>query len=505
MRNIREILRLVWSCDQTRQAAADVCAASKTSVTNIVNRAIGAGLSWPLPPELDDEQLEELLYPSNRERHAVRVEPDWPALLEDYRSNKNMTMMLLWQEYKEVTPEGYQYSRFCELFRRWKNTLDLPMRQEHHHGEKMFVDYCGQTLPVINPLTGEIRAGQVFVAVMGASNYTYCEVTMSQSLPDWIEAHVRAFDFFGAVPHCIVPDNLKAAVIKTCRYEPKINLSYLKFAEYYDTAIVPARSRKPKDKAKVEVGVQVVQRFILASLRKRTFFSLAEANAAIRKRLEELNNRPFRKLSGCRRSRFEELDVPFMKPLPEQRYHFTQCKIAKVNIDYHVEVEGHYYSVPFRLARKEVDVYYSTATVEITYKHVRVALHQRSTVNGKHTTIPEHMPPAHKKYAGMTPETFINWARQSGTSTVAVIESILSRRAFPEHGFRTCLGILTLGNKYGLERLEAACDRALYINGKNYSSIKSILENNLDQRPLVRREDMPSVSHDNIRGNQYYE
>lgn len=505
MRNIREILRLVWSCKQSRQAAADVCATSKTTVTNIINRAIEAGLSWPLPPNLDDNQLEEMLFTGQKGKTASRDEPDWRALLEDYSSNKNVTMMLLWQEYKETNPDGYQYSRFSELFRKWEKTLDLPMRQEHRYGEKMFVDYCGQSLPIINPSTGEVRDGQVFVAVMGASNYTYCEVTMTQSLPDWIDANARAIDFLGAVPHCIVPDNLKSAVTKSCRYEPKINLSYLKFAEHYDTAIVPARKRKPKDKAKVEVGVQIVQRFILASLRKQTFFSLAEANAAIRLRLEQLNNRPFRKLPGCRRSRFEELDLPAMKLLPEQPYHFTQWKIAKVNIDYHVDVEGHFYSVPYRLARKEVDVFYSSSTVEITYKHVRVAMHQRSMLKGKHSTIPEHMPPAHKKYAGMNPQYFISWAGQSGPSTTAVIESILARRAFPEHGFRTCLGILNLGKKFGPDRLEAACDRALLINGRSYTSIKAILENELDKRPLHKQSELPTVTHDNIRGNNYFE
>lgn len=505
MRNTREILRLVWSCGQSRQSVADACGISKTSITNTIKRANQVGLSWPLPPELDDCQLEEMLYPGGGAKTTNRDEPNWQELHDDLRSNKNMTMMLLWQEYKEVNPDGYQYSRFSELFRKWEKTLDLPMRQEHRNGEKMFVDYCGQTLPIIDPCTGEERDGQVFVAVMGASNYTYCEVTMTQSEQDWIEAHVRALDYFGAVPHCIVPDNLKAAVIKTCRYEPKINRNYLKFAEHYDTAIIPARSKKPKDKAKVEVGVQIVQRFILAALRKRTFFSLAEANAAIKERLEQLNNRSFRKLSGCRKTRYEELDLPAMKALPEQRYNFTQWKIAKVNIDYHVDVEGHYYSVPHKLARQEVDVFYSTTTVEITHKHIRVALHQRSIIKGKHTTIPEHMPTAHKKYAGMTSQSFITWASQSGPSTVAVIESILARRAFPEHGFRTCLGILNLGKKFGLERLEAACDRALFIKGKNYASIKSILENNLDQRPLVKREEMPTVNHDNIRGNRYYE
>ena len=505
MRKIREILRLAWSCGQTRQAIADSCSIGKTTVSDTLYRATAAGLSYPLPTDLDDEGLERLLYPQHpRAITSRRTPPDWASLHNELLSHKNLTLMLLWQEYKEREPSGYQYSQFCDLFRLWRGKLDLSMRQEHRAGEKMFVDYCGQTIPIVDSTTGEIRDAQVFVAVMGASNYTYAETTWSQSLADWTGSHVRTFSYFGAVPHCLVPDNLLSGVTKTCRYEPGINATYQEMATHYGTAVVPARVRKPRDKPKVEAGVQFVQRFILAGLRHHTFFSLAEANAAIKGRLELLNNSPFRKLPGTRKSRFEELDHPAMLPLPELPYQYALWKIARVHIDYHVDVEGHFYSVPYRLVREQVDVRYTSATVECFHKGNRIASHPRSFVKGKHTTDPEHMPTSHREYAEWTPERLVTWASQTGKATAAVVESILSRRAYAEHGFRSCMGIISLGKKFSKERLEAACERALFIKGVSYASIKSILNNNLDQKPLPKQQELLTVTHDNIRGTDYY-
>jgi len=506
MRKIREILRLAWSCNQTRQSISDSCGIGKTTVTDTLYRASAAGLSYPLPTDLDDERLERLLYPQHpRAVTSRRTPPDWASLYNELLSHKNLTLMLLWQEYKEREPSGYQYSQFCDLFRFWRGKLDLSMRQEHSAGEKMFVDYCGQTIPIVDSTTGEIRDAQVFVAVMGASNYTYAETTWSQSLADWTGSHVRTFSYFGAVPHCLVPDNLLSGVTKTCRYEPGINATYQEMATHYGTAVIPARVRKPRDKPKVEAGVQFVQRFILAGLRHHTFFNLAGANAAIKGRLELLNNRPFRKLPGTRKSRFEELDHPAMLQLPELPYQYAQWKIARVHVDYHVDVEGHFYSVPYRLVREQVDVRYTSVTVECFHKGNRVASHPRSFVKGKHTTDPEHMPTSHREYAEWTPERLVTWASQTGKATAAVVESILSRRAYAEHGFRSCMGIISLGKKFGKERLEAACERALFIKGVSYASIKSILNNNLDQKPLPKQQELLTVTHDNIRGTDYYE
>ena len=505
MRKIREILRLAWSCNQTRQSISDSCSIGKTTVTDTLYRASAAGLSYPLPADLDDERLERLLYPQHpRAVTSRRTPPDWASLHNELLSHKNLTLMLLWQEYKEREPSGYQYSQFCDLFRFWRGKLDLSMRQEHRAGEKMFVDYCGQTIPIVDSTTGEMRDAQVFVAVMGASNYTYAETTWSQSLADWTGSHARTFSYFGAVPHCIVPDNLLSGVTKTCRYEPGINATYQEMATHYGTAVIPARVRKPRDKPKVEAGVQFVQRFILAGLRHHTFFSLADANAAIKVRLELLNNRSFRKLPGTRKSRFEELDRPAMLPLPELLYQYAQWKIARVHIDYHVDVEGHFYSVPYRLVREQVDVRYTSATVECFHNGNRIASHPCSFVKGKHTTDPEHMPTSHREYAEWTPERLVAWASQTGKATAAVVESILSRRAYAEHGFRSCMGIISLGKKFGKERLEAACERALFIKGVSYASIKSILNNNLDQKPLPKQQELLTVTHENIRGTDYY-
>ena len=504
MRKIREILRLVWACNQSRRDAAKSCGVGKSTVNDTINRAVAAGLSWPF--EFDDESLEKLLYPPPI-RPSLRklTQPDWQSLHDELARNKNLTLMLLWQEYKEMEPSGYQYSQFCELYRQWRKKLDHSMRQEHRAGEKFFVDYSGQTVEIRDPATGEVREAQMFVGVMGGSNQTYAEATWTQSLPDWIGSHVRAFRFLGAVPHCVIPDNLKSGVTKPCRYEADINPTYQELATHYECAVIPARVGHPKDKAKVEGGVLIAQRFILAGLRKRTFFSLAEANAAIRERLIMLNNRPFRKLPGCRQSRFESLDRPAMLPLPEIPYEYAQWKKARVHIDYHVEVEGHFYSVPHRLVREQVDVRYTEMTVECLYRGNRVASHPRSFVQGKHTTTPDHMPKAHREFAEWTPQRIISWASHTGTATAQVVENILSRRAYPEHGFRSCMGIISLAKRYTKERLEAACHRALTIKGISYKSIKSILENNLDQKALPGQLELLTVSHENIRGTDYYD
>lgn len=505
MRKTRDILRLVWSCNQSRRDTARTCGVGKSTVDATISRAIAAGLSWPLPLDLDDDALERHLYPSAvRSSSRQLAQPDWQALHDELTKHKKLTLMLLWQEYKEGSPAGYQYSQFCERYRQWRKKLDRSMRQEHRAGEKFFVDYSGQTIPITDALTGEVRAAQVFLGVMGSSNQTFAEATWSQTLADWTGSHARAFTFLGAVPHCIVPDNLLSAVSKPCRYEPDINPTYAELADHYGTAIVPARVRRPKDKAKAEGGVLIAQRFILASLRNRTFFSLAEANIAIRERLVLLNNRPFRKLPGCRQSRFEEIDRPAMLPLPATPYQYAQWKKARVHIDYHIELDGHFYSVPHRLVKDQVDVRYTETTVECLAKGNRVASHRRSFIKGKHTTAPEHMPKAHREYASWTPQRIISWAAQTGTATAQVVEMILSRKAYAEHGFRSCMGVISLAKRYSKERLEAACERAVAINGATYKSIKSILENNLDRQLLSKQMNPPPVIHKNLRGKNYY-
>jgi transposase len=505
MRKIRDILRLAWSCGQSRKAIAISCGVGKTTVTDTVARATAAGLCWLSLPQFDDEALEKLLYPSvlHPTRRQVPL-PDWNSLHNELTTHKNLTLMLLWQEYKEVTPNGFQYSHFCDMYRQWHKRLDISMRQLHVAGEKMFVDYCGQTLPIVDASTGEIRESQVFVAVLGASNYTYAEATWTQSLPDWIGSHVRTFAFINGATKVVTPDNLLSGVTTPCRYEPVVNATYLEMSDYYGTVILPARVRKPKDKAKAEVGVQIVQRFILAALRKRTFFSLVEANDAIRERLEMLNNRPFRKLPGCRKSRFEELDRPALLPLPLSPFQFAEWKKVLLGIDYHFEIDKHFYSAPHRLRGESLLARYTETTVECFHKGKRVASHARSMLKGLHTTDPEHMPKAHKELAEWTPERLTKWASRIGESCAGVVTVILGRRAHPEQSFRSCRGIISLAKRYGDNRLEAACRRAITIKGISYRSIKATLENDLDQKPLITQPELPLVAHENVRGTNYY-
>jgi len=505
MRKIKEVLRLKWEQGLTDRTIARSLSIARSTVGEYLRRARDGGLCWPLPAELDEAELERRLFPQAPGVPAgSRLLPDWTEIHGELR-RKGVTLFLLWEEYRQANPEGYQYSWFCEQYRRWTEKLDLVMRQEHRAGEKLFVDYAGQSVPLVDPATGEIRNAQIFIAVLGASSYTYAEATWSQSLADWIGSHVRAFAFFGGVPELIVPDNLKSGISKACFYEPDLNPTYQDMASHYGCAVIPTRVRAPRDKAKVEVGVQVVERWILARLRKMTFFSLAEFNTEIANLVTFVNERPFKKLPGCRRSLFESLDKPALKPLPETPYVFAEWKKARVHIDYHVELDGHYYSVPYQLAKHELDVRLTRTTVEVFHKGRRVASHVRSYYRGGHATLKEHMPTAHRSYADWSPERLIRWAAKTGTATAKLVGAILSSRIHPQQGFRSCLGIMRLGKHYGAERLEAACTRALLIGGLTYKSVKAILTHGLDQRPLPQAPiETQALHHENIRGPHYY-
>jgi transposase len=484
-------------------------------------RAEAAGLSWPLPEDLDESALERRLFPPAPTLPlAARPVPVWEAVHQELKANKGMSLFLLryrsiWQEYKVGAPEGFQYSWFCEQYRAWLGKLDLVMRQEHRAGEKCFVDYAGQTVPVIDRLTGEARPAHVFVAVlryrsMGASNYTYAEATWTEALPDWIGAHVRAFAYFGGVTELLVPDNLRSGVHKACRYEPDLNPTYQDLCAHYGVAVIPARVRRPRDKAKVEVGVQVVERWILARLRHAQFFSLPELNATLRRLLGDLNDRPFKKLPGSRRMLFESLDRPALRTLPAEPYEYAEWKRSRVHIDYHVEVDGHYYSVPYALVKQRLDVRVTAHIVEGFHKGQRVASHPRSSQKGRHTTLPEHMPQAHRSHAQWTPQRLIDWAAKTGPATGAAVEAILRGRAhphasIPQQGFRSALGLMRLGKDSGAERLEAACRRALALGAVSFKSVQAILKHGLDRQPLPNTEPTPPVApHENLRGPKYY-
>jgi transposase len=473
-----------------------------------LDRVAAAGLTWPLPPTLTDAALEARLFAGAGAKPGQRrkAEPDWAAVHRELR-RPGVTLMLLWEEYRAADPGGYQYSRWCELYRAWEARLSPTMRQVHPAGERLFVDFAGQTVEVVDPATGEPRAAQVFVAVLGASNYTYAEAVWTQTLPDWIGAHGRALAFLGGVPRQIVPDNLRAGVLRANWYEPGLNPTYRDLAAHYGTAILPARVRRPRDKAKVEVAVQVVQRWILARLRHQRFASLAALNAAIAALLADLNARPMRRLGGSRRQLFEELDRPALAALPAEPFVYAEWRLRRVGLDYHVEIDGHHYSAPHRLLRERVEARLTARTIELFHKGERVAVHVRGGARGRHTTLPEHMPQAHRRHAEWSIERIGREAAAIGPATAALTARILESRPHPEQGFRACLGILRLRRTYGGDRLEAACARGLEIGARSYGSIASILQHGLDRQPSPKpargNEDLPLL-HPNIRGPGYY-
>ena len=469
-----------------------------------LSRARLARLGWPLPEGLDDAQLEVLLYPLPPdvapERRPV---PDWAAVHRELR-RPNTTLALLWEEYRAEAgaQDGFGYSWFCDLYREWVGRLKPTLRQVHTAGERVFVDFAGHTMEVIDGTTGEIRRAEIFVAVLGASSYTYAEAVWTQSLPDWIAAHVAMLAFIGGVPRQIVCDNLRAGITRACFYEPLVNRTYGDMAAHYGTAVIPARPYKPRDKAKVEVGVQVVQRWILARLRNRRFFSLAELNQAIRELVTDLNDRPMRRLGTTRRALYEQLDRPAMLPLPSTPYEYAAWRRCRVSLDYHVEIEKHFYSVPFRLLREEVEARITAKTVEIFHRGKLVATHIRSLRAHRPTTVAEHMPSSHRRYRDWTHDRIQREAAAIGDDTSALVEVILRSRPHPEQGFRSCIGILGLMKRYDAERLDAACARALALGTRSYSSVAAILKNAQDRK--ATEPEQPGLFHENIRGPGYY-
>jgi len=503
MRKIEEVLRLHHECGRSNRAIAQAVRASPTTVGDYLRRARLAELPWPLPEGMSEAALEAALFPPLPASKVSRPEPDWAAVHRQV-GRSGVTLDLLWQEYRECHPDGYQYSGFCEHYRAFARALPVTLRQSHAPGERLFVDYSGQTVTIIDMATGEERQAQIFVAVLGASSYTYVEATWTQGLGDWIGAHVRCLEYLGGAPELVVPDNLKSGVTHPCYYDPDLNPSYQEFAGHYGMAVLPARVRKPRDKAKVEAGVLLAQRWILARLRRQRFFSLAEVNTTIRPLLAALNARPFKKLPGSRQSAFEEFDRPALRPLPATRYEFAQWKVATVGIDYHVELDRHYYSVPYRYARQKVDVRFTATAVEVFQKGERIASHPRSPLKGRHTTLEAHLAPAHQAVAGWNAQRFLDWAATVGPQTQAAVEQVLASRVHPQQGYRTALGILRLGKTHGQERLEAACLRAIQIKAVTYRSIASILKHALERQTPTQVQAHLPPDHANVRGSKYY-
>jgi transposase len=508
MRKIREVLRLTFAEHLSRRRVGQAVGLPPATVFDYVKRATVAGLAaWPLPLELDDRELERRLFVSAAPPAITRPVPNWEHVHKELR-RKGVTLQLLHLEYLEGSPGGYQYSQFCRLYRGWQRHLDVVMRQEHRAGEKAFIDFAGQTVPIYDRETQtQVMDAQIFVAVLGASSYTYAEALPSQQLAPWVTAHAHAFQFYGGCPEIAVPDNLPSGVTKAHRYEPIVNESYLDMAAHFGVAVIPARPRKPRDKAKVENGVLLVERWILARLRNRRFYSLGELNTAIRELLVVVNRKPFKKMAGSRQSLFEEIDRPALRPLPPRPYEFATFQGAKVHIDYHVQVDNHYYSVPYQLVGEKVAVRLTVSTVEICLRGRRVASHLRSYLRGRHTTDPAHRPESHRRHGEWPPHRIINWAAETGPQTAALVKGVLEGRPHPEQGYRSCLGIIHLGKRYGPVRLEAACRRALTVRALSYRSVESILKHGLDSQPLP--DPVTTIPnrrpHDNLRGPDYYQ
>lgn len=507
IKKIREILRFKFKLGLKNRTIGRMVNASPSSISRYTSPFQQQGLNWAQLEVMGDDEIIDIVY----QRKSIRskkdfIEPDFKYIHQELKL-KTVTLQLLWEEYSETYKErAYSRTQFCKMYKSWRNKLKVTMRQIHKAGDKLFIDYAGSTVPIVDGHSGEIRNAQIFIAVMGASNYTYAEATWTQTLPDWISSHVRAFSYFQGIPALCVPDNLKSCSSKACRYEPEINRTYADMIQHYDTAVLPARPRKPRDKASAEVGVQIVGRWILAKLRHQQFFTLFELNQAIAKLLVELNLKPFQKLPGSRLSQFEAIDKPALKPLPATPYVYAEFKKVHLGFDYHIEIDGHYYSAPYELTKEPIEVRITENIIEIFNKGTRVASHIRSYRRSGYTTVPEHMPKKHQKHMQWTPGRFLNWANSIGPKTFYLTKHIIEIKRHAEQAYRVCLGLLNLCKLYGKERLEAACNRAIHYHTLTRRSVAEILKSGLDKQPLLEIPPQPKLTdcHKNIRGPEYF-
>jgi transposase len=508
LKKIKEVIRLKYEAGLSNRAIASACRISNSTVGEYLKRAEAAGLSWPLAADLGEKGLYEKLYPDHPipEPEPKHPMPDWEVIQKEQRK-KGVTLRLLWQEYREQYPDGYHYSQFCEYFQRWKKKkVDPSLHKEHKGGEEMEVDYAGLKILMTDPVTGEVIKLSVFVVTLPASNYIYAEAQLGENQRNWNNGHVRAFEYCGGVVKIVIPDNLKTGVTRPNYYEPGITLAYQELAEHYKVAILPTRTRHPRDKGAIENAVQNVERWVIAPLRNRQFFSLDEVQRAVRERLEILNQKVMEGVSRSRRQEFEEIDLPNLRPLPERPYEYAERKIATVHIDYHVEFDDHLYSVPFSMIHQKVDIRATERLVEISHQGKIVAIHLRKDQRGRYSTLREHMPANHQFMKDINAERLIEWATDIGPQTRALIQAALRSRAYPEQAYRTCLGILGLARKYDRTNLEAACQIAGEARDYSYKTVEQVLVSLLAQvaaQPAGSSVETLPV-HANIRGAEYY-
>jgi transposase len=505
MHVLREILRQKLALGRSHREVSASVGVSIGKVSGVVGQARLLGLDAAAVAAMSEAELEARLYPKPAPSGCARPEPDCAALHLELR-RPGVTLALLHIEYLTRHRDGLRYTAFCDRYREWSKRQSPVMRQVHVAGDKLFVDYAGMKAKIVDPQTGEVIEVELFVAVLGASNYTYAEATRTQQVTDFVSSVSRALTFIGGVPRAIVPDQLKSAVTTSCRYDPAIQRTTAELGRHYGSTVLPARPRSPRDKAKVEVGVQIAERWLLARIRNERFTSLGALNARLAELTVDLNGRTMRAYKTSRRELFERLDKPALAPLPAQRFEASTWKEVGLNIDYHVEFDHHLYSASHTLLREELWVRATASTVEILHGGDRVASHVRSYVRGGRTTIPDHMPSTHRAHAEWTPTRILGWAEKVGPNTQALCDVILRERHHPEWGFRSCLGLFRLAKKYGDARVEAASRRALYAGARSYRPVKTILEHNLDAQPLPEpeRPAAAGTTHENIRGRDYY-
>ena len=515
MRKIKDVLRLhLLGGVTSRRRIARAVGCSKSAVAECLRRGAAAGLSsWEAVAPVEEAELEQRLYPTSAQPRArpARPLPDWSRVREELaRRDHHVTLALLWSEYKAEHPDGYQYSQFAERYRRFEKKLSVVLRQQHQPGEKSFVDFC-DGLALTDPVSGEAIPTQLYVGALGASSYTFATATLSQALPEWLDCHVRMYEFFAGVSALTIPDNLRAAVTRPDRYEAELNPSYRELAEHYGTCVIPARVRKPRDKGKVEAAVLVAQRWILAALRHQTFYHLHELNAAIAALLAKLNDRVMRHVKESRRSLYERLERPALKPLPAAPYEYAEWKQVKLNIDYHASFEEHWYSAPYTLTGEALWCRAAQRTVELFHQGQRVASHPRSFVKYAYSTQPSHRPASHRAHLEWSPSRLIDWGKTIGVHTAALIEHVIRTKPHPEQGYRSALGILRLGKKFGDVRLERACEKAFAIKSPAYKTVKTMLAQRMEAAPLRGGNgDGPAESTAerlggaNVRGRGYY-
>lgn len=506
MRKVKDVLRLHYDSGFSDRKIARSLSVSRPVVKVTLDRFTASGLQWPAAGSLTEADLEARLYPSTPPAAAgARPEPDWKAVKLEL-TDKHVTRYILWEEYAAANEHALGYSQFCERYRQWLSHVDPVMRIEHKAGEKLFVDYAGDPAEVVDPKTGEVRHAQLFVGVMGASSLLYAEATWTQGLEDWIMSHVRALSFYGGVPEVIVPDNTKTAVTHACYYEPTLNRTYADLAEHYHTAILPTRVRRPKDKAKVEAGVLHAERQILGRLRNRQFFSLAALNEAIAEIVDDINDKRFQKMDASRRSLFDATDAKALRPLPPTAFEYAQWKSCRAGANYHIEIDKHFYSVPHAYMRRRLHVRMTSYVVEIFNRDERIACHTRSYHKHAYTTLADHMPSNHRGYAEWSPKRIEKWAATVGPATMQFCHLLMEARRHPEQGYRACMGVMRLGTRYGNDRLEAACARAVAARAIRYKSVESILNSGLDALPLAQGgPHAPTPTHhEYVRGPEYY-